>query len=89
MTIEEQVRLLFEAETRTKETIGQLAESIAHYVDGADARMKQSEVALEHLDAAVTRFIDSADTRMKIIERNLDALIRAIMAEHSNGKGKA
>jgi hypothetical protein len=31
-------------------------------------------------------FARSSDTRMRRIEENLDALIRAITAEHSNGK---
>lgn len=41
---------------------------------------------LSQLMQTVGRFVDSSDARMKRIEQNLDALIRAITAEHSNGK---
>jgi hypothetical protein len=36
----------------------------------------------------VSRYVDAADVRMKRIEENLDGLIRAITAEHSNGKAR-
>jgi len=32
--------------------------------------------------------VDAADARMKRLEENLDGLIRAITAEHQNGKSK-
>jgi hypothetical protein len=38
------------------------------------------------LMSTVSAFVDSSDAHMKRIEQNLDALIRAITAEHSNGK---
>ena len=34
------------------------------------------------------QFVDAANTRISRLEDNLDALIRAITAEHSNGKGQ-
>lgn len=40
------------------------------------------------LTESISRYVDAADARMKRIEENLDALIRAITSEHSNGKGK-
>ena len=40
------------------------------------------------LTEAISRYVDAADVRMRILEKNMDALIRAITAEHSNGKGK-
>ena len=46
------------------------------------------QTAVSELAQSVCRYVDSADARMKVIEANLDALIRAIMAEHSNGKTK-
>jgi hypothetical protein len=36
---------------------------------------------------SISDYVDKADVRMKRIEENLDALIRAITAEHGNGKG--
>jgi hypothetical protein len=38
------------------------------------------------LVAPVTRYIDAAEARTRRLEENLDGLIRAITAEHSNGK---
>jgi len=40
------------------------------------------------LNESVTRYVDAADARMRRLEENLDGLIRAITAEHSNGKSK-
>jgi len=33
-------------------------------------------------------YVESSDARMKRVEDNLDGLIRAITAEHTNGKPK-
>jgi len=41
-----------------------------------------------HLADSVTAQSVAADARMTRIEENLDGLIRAITAEHGNGKGK-
>jgi hypothetical protein len=57
------LKTVAESQARTHETVTGMAESISHYVDAADARMKR-------------------------IEENLDGLIRAITAEHTNGKSK-
>jgi len=43
---------------------------------------------LAELTEAIASYAANADARMKRIEENLDALIRAITMEHSNGKGK-
>ena len=53
----------------------------------AAAQERQAE-SLSALTQALSRFVDAADARMRRIEDNLDALIRAITAEHGNGKGK-
>ncbi len=42
----------------------------------------------ETLTQAIHLFIDASDARMGRIEESLNALIRAITADHSNGKGK-
>jgi hypothetical protein len=42
--------------------------------------------AISQLVRIIGSYADSADARMKRIEENLDGLIRAITAEHSNGK---
>jgi hypothetical protein len=56
--------------------VGSLAETTAHYIDASDARMKESDARMKESDA-----------RMRQIEERLEALIRIIAAEHSNGKG--
>ena len=38
--------------------------------------------------ASIGKYVDDAEARTKRLEENLDALIRAIAAEHSNGKSK-
>jgi hypothetical protein len=52
--------------------------------DGLDRNI----TAQMSLNESISRYVDAADARMKILEKNMDALIRAITAEHSNGKGK-
>jgi hypothetical protein len=50
----------------------------------------QSQMRLQELLGTVTetmgRYVDASDARMKRIEENLDILIRAITAEHGNGR---
>jgi hypothetical protein len=53
----------------------------------AESQQRQVE-SLSQLTATISRYVDSADGRMKRIEENLDGLIRAITAEHGNGKRK-
>lgn len=72
----------------TQAALASLVQTVDRYTDGADARMKESEQAARRRDEAITRYVEAADARMKRIEENLDALIRAITAEHKNGKGQ-
>ncbi|MBZ5624643.1 MAG: hypothetical protein LAQ69_38965 [Acidobacteriia bacterium] len=72
------------------------AESISQYADAAEQRMDAAEERAARIDESVVRvnksiadYMDASNARMKRLEENLDALIRAITAEHSNGKGKA
>ena len=54
----------------------------------AEQQLKIGE-AISELTASVTRYVDAATARMATMEANLDALIRLITAEHTNGKGGA
>jgi hypothetical protein len=45
------------------------------------------QTALGNLAETTAHYIDASDARMKQIEDRLEALIRIIAAEHSNGKG--
>ena len=40
------------------------------------------------LAESISQYVDAADARTRRLEDNLDALIRAITAEHSNGKSQ-
>jgi hypothetical protein len=51
----------------------------------AEAQHRQADT-LSGLMQTIGSYMTSADTRMKRIEENLDVLIRAITAEHRNGK---
>jgi len=55
---------------------------------GLTALHEGTQKSLSELTAAVSRDIDGADARARRIEENLDGLIRAITAEHSNGSSK-
>ena len=37
---------------------------------------------------SIGRYVDAGEARLKRLEENLDGLIRAITAEHSNGKSR-
>ena len=50
------------------------------------ASQTRTTETIADLTATVSRYIDAADARMRRLEDNLDGLIRAITAEHSNGK---
>lgn len=57
-----------------------LADAVAEYVKASNERMNA-------LTQGVNLYIADSRERMKQMEANLDALIRIITAEHSNGKG--
>jgi hypothetical protein len=59
----------------------------------ANAAAQQANIAAladaaKLLGERVTEYVSASDTRMRQMEANLDALIRIITAEHSNGQGK-
>lgn len=48
----------------------------------------RTQTTIQTLAETVDHCVSAADARMKRIEENLDGLIRAITAEHSNGKNR-
>jgi hypothetical protein len=77
--------------------IAQLMETLGQYADAADQRMKRveeslvkyiesSDVQMRRIEENLAKYIDSSEVRMRRMEENLDGLIRAITAEHTNGK---
>jgi len=48
----------------------------------------RAQATISGLVKSSDSYADAADARLKHIEENLDALIRAITAEHTNGKNR-
>jgi hypothetical protein len=48
----------------------------------------RTQATISGLVESIGGYVDAADARMKRIEENLDGLIRAITAEHANGKSR-
>jgi len=61
-------------------------------IDGILLRVAEGLERLTGLHAKteekLAAYIEAGNERMKQMEANLDALIRVITADHSNGKGK-
>ena len=74
---EEAIKKSFELQELQQRNLAALAETTNHIGNRLTA-----------LTEAVTGYVADSRERMKQMEANLDALIRIITAEHSNGKGK-
>ena len=96
------LRGLYEANRLNSENLGKLIQTVDLFIDSthafirsANARMEQAEGSHQRLEdahnqlqEAMAEYTREANARMKQMEQNLDALIRIITAEHTNGKGK-
>jgi len=51
----------------------------------AEIQQRQAE-SLIQITESISKYVDDSNARMKRLEENLDGLIRAITAEHGNGK---
>jgi len=56
--------------------------------EGLVKAQTQTQQTIAGLTESITRYVDASEVRMKRLEENLDGLIRAITAEHSNGKSQ-
>jgi hypothetical protein len=54
LDIQEALKLTIATGTRTNETIASMAQSVAHYADATDARMRRLEENLDRLIRAIT-----------------------------------
>jgi len=79
------LKAVMTAEERFQQIEASLAASasVLHTLVASQARTQET---LSTLTESVSRYIDAADARMRRIEENLDGLIRAITADHTNGK---
>jgi hypothetical protein len=69
-------------------TVEERFERIEKALAGTVESQRIQAESLSQLTQMLSRYVDAADSRMKRIEDNLDSLIRAITAEHTNGKSK-
>jgi hypothetical protein len=56
--------------------------------EGLVRAQTQTQETIGSMATSIGKYVDAADAGMKRLEENLDGLIRAITAEHSNGKSK-
>ena len=56
--------------------------------EGLVRAQTQTQETIGSMATSIGKYVDAADARMMRLEENLDGLIRAITAEHSNGKSK-
>jgi hypothetical protein len=87
--IERDLAVVAHVHSLNQQTLSDLMKTVGGYIDSSPARMTRIEDALAQTNDLVARFVQSAYIRMRRIEDNLDALIRAITAEHTNGKKRA
>ena len=66
-----------EAQVRTQTATEGLVQAQTH-----------TQEAIAGMATSIAKYEEAADARMTRLEENLDGLIRAITAEHSNGKSK-
>jgi len=66
-------------------TMQQETQSLLRTLVESQARTQET---IPSLVKSIDGYVDAADARMKRIEENLDGLIRAITAEHTNGKNR-
>jgi CRISPR/Cas system-associated protein Cas10 (large subunit of type III CRISPR-Cas system) len=91
----ERIEQDLEVATRTLRKVVELQElqqhnmaSLIGTVDHMGQRLTTTAEAHNRLTDEVAAYVAESRERMKQMEASLDALIRIITAEHSNGKGK-
>jgi hypothetical protein len=77
---------LIEAQRLTDQNLNTMIKAQMTMDERLTAAHERTEAAIAEVAAATSRYITSSDDRTKRLEENLDALIRAITREHSNGK---
>jgi len=70
----------------TIQAIGESQLRTQAVIEAVARAQTSTQEALAGIAASISRYVDAADARMRRLDENLDGLIRAITAEHSNGK---
>ncbi|MGA2120041.1 MAG: hypothetical protein ABSH56_35550 [Bryobacteraceae bacterium] len=84
-SLAESLKLVIQVQTNANERIDGLAESLKIVIQIQTNTNERISVLVE----SIGQYVDASDARTRRLEDNLDALIRAITAEHSNGKSKS
>jgi len=84
MTIEAQLAAI----TATLQALAEAQVRTQAATEGLVKAQTHTQEAIADMAASMGKYVDAAEARTKRLEENLDALIRAITAEHSNGKSK-
>ena len=86
MTHEELHQEIARVQLGLQKTLSELMTSVAGYVTTSEQAVKHMADANVALSETVSKYIAAAEARSKQLESSMDALIRAITAEHGNGK---
>ena len=84
MTIEAQ----FAAITATLQALAEAQVRTQTATEGLVKAQTHTQEAIAGMAVSIGKYTEAADARMRRVEENLDGLIRAITAEHSNGKSE-
>ncbi len=84
MTTDEQ----FAAITTTLQAIAEAQLRTQTATEGLVQAQTRTQQTIATMAESIGKYVEAADARMKRLEENLDGLIRAITAEHTNGKSK-
>lgn len=76
--------IAIQVQANTDKRIDGLAESLKIVIQ----LQTNTNETISGLAESIGQYVDAADARTRRLEDNLDALIRAITAEHSNGKSQ-
>lgn len=91
MTTEERFERIEQNLQAATETLNVLLGSQVKTQQGMEGLIQAHTMSQQKLDTlieSISKYVDDSRERTKRLEDNLDALIRAITAEHSNGKAK-
>jgi hypothetical protein len=88
VTIQETLKSSIVSQSSMHQSLTEGLTAVTGGLTALSAAQLRTEQSLAELNTAIAQYTAAADARMRRIEDNLDGLIRAITAEHTNGKQK-
>jgi hypothetical protein len=82
---EEEIGVAMTTDERFERIEKELASTTSILRTVAEIQHRQAE-SMSQVTDSISKYIDHSNARMGRLEENLDGLIRAITAEHGNGK---